>query len=144
MSLRVRGLSAIHRGIYAATGGRLGDRIAGMPVLLLTTVGRKTGKRRTSPLTYFEEDGAIVLVASYGGRPYNPAWFENLIAAGEGEVTIGNESRQLRARRATAEERARFWPRIVETYDGYAKYQAKTPREIPLAVLHGDYRAPET
>ena len=135
MSLRVKTLSAIHRGIYAATAGRLGNRIAGMPVLLLTTVGRKTGKRRTSPLTYFEEDGAIVLVASYGGRPHNPAWFENLIAAGGGEVTIGSDSRQLRARRATADERARLWPRIVETYDGYAKYQSKTPREIPLAVL---------
>lgn len=135
MSLRVRGLSAIHRGIYSATGGRLGDRIAGMPVLLLTTVGRKTGKRRTSPLTYFEDDGAIVLVASYGGRPCNPAWFENLIAAGEGEVTIGRESRRLRARQATASERARLWPRIVATYDGYRAYQAKTTREIPLAVL---------
>ena len=135
MSLRVRGLSALHRAIYSATGGRLGDRIAGMPVLLLTTVGRKTGKRRTSPLTYFEEDGAIVLVASYGGRPHNPAWFENLIAAGEGEVTIGRESRQLRARRATADERERLWPRIVETYDGYATYQAKTAREIPLAIV---------
>ena len=96
MSLRVKTLSAIHRGIYSATGGRLGNRIAGMPVLLLTTVGRKSGKRRTSPLTYFEEDGAIVLVASYGGRPHNPAWFENLIAAGEGEVTIGRERRQMR------------------------------------------------
>ena len=135
MSLTIKTLSAIHRGIYSATGGRLGNRIAGMPVLLLTTVGRKTGKRRTSPLTYFEEDGAIVLVASYGGRPHNPAWFENLMAAGGGEVTIGGESRRLRARKATADERARLWPRIVETYDGYAKYQAKTPREIPLAVL---------
>jgi F420H(2)-dependent quinone reductase len=138
MSLRVKTLSAMHHAIYSASGGRVGNRIAGMPVLLLTTVGRRTGKRRTSPLTYFEEDGAIVLVASYGGRPYNPAWFENLIAAGEGEVTIGRASRRLRARTATSDERARLWPRIVETYDGYAKYQAKTPREIPLAILTGD------
>src|SRR5262245_37494398 len=129
MSLRIKGLSALHRGIYSATGGRVGNRIAGMPVLLLTTKGRKTGKRRTSPLTYFEEDGAIVLVASYGGRPHNPGWFENLVAAGEGEVTIGRESRRLTARQATPEERARLWPWIVETYDGYANYQAKTARE---------------
>ncbi len=135
MSVRVKTLSAIHRGIYSATGGRLGNRIAGMPVLLLTTVGRKTGKRRTSPLTYFEEAGAIVLVASYGGRPYNPAWFENLIANPKVDVRIGNDVRPMEARRATHDERARLWPRIVETYDGYAKYQAKTPREIPLAVL---------
>ncbi len=135
MSVRVKALSAIHRAIYSASSGRVGRRIAGMPVLLLTTRGRKTGKHRTSPLTYFEEDGRIVLVASYGGRPHNPAWFENLVAAGEGEVTIGRERRQMRARSATADERARLWPRIVATYDGYAKYQAKTAREIPLAIL---------
>jgi F420H(2)-dependent quinone reductase len=136
MSVRVKTLSAIHRAIYSASGGRVGSRIAGMPVLLLTTVGRKTGRERTSPLTYFEEDGAIVLVASYGGRPHNPDWFENLVAAGEGEVTIGRKRRRMRARKATAEERARLWPRIVATYDGYAKYQAKTSREIPLAILN--------
>jgi deazaflavin-dependent oxidoreductase (nitroreductase family) len=135
MSVRVKVLSAIHRVIYSASGGRVGKRIAGMPVLLLTTKGRKSGKARTSPLTYFEEDGAIVLVGSYGGRPHNPDWFENLIAAGEGEVTVGGERRHMRARRATADERTRLWPRIVETYDGYAKYQAKTDREIPLALL---------
>lgn len=135
MSLRVKGLSAIHRAIYSASGGRIGTRIAGMPVLMLTTVGRKSGKPRTSPLTYFEDDGAIVLVASYGGRPHNPDWFENLMAAGEGEVAIGLERRRMTARRATTDERRRLWPRIVETYDGYAKYQAKTEREIPLAVL---------
>ena len=135
MSLRIRGLSALHREIYSASGGRFGNRIAGMPVLLLTTKGRKTGKRRTAPLTYFEDDGAIVLVASYGGRPHNPDWFENLVAAGRGEVTIGRERRPVRARRATSDERARLWPRIVGTYDGYAKYQAKTSREIPLAIL---------
>ena len=135
MSRRVKTLSAIHRGIYSASGGRIGKRIAGMPVLLLTTVGRRTGRRRTSPLTYFEDDGAIVLVASYGGRPHNPAWFENLMAAGEGEVTIGRERRLMRARKVTPDERARLWPRVVATYDGYAAYQAKTDREIPLAVL---------
>jgi deazaflavin-dependent oxidoreductase (nitroreductase family) len=135
VSVRVKTLSAIHRAIYSASGGRIVNRLAGMPVLLLTTKGRKTGKRRTSPLTYFEENGAIVLVASYGGRPRNPDWFENLIAAGEGEVTIGAERRLMRARRATPGERARLWPRIVETYDGYGKYQAKTSREIPLALL---------
>ncbi len=80
MSLRVKALSALHRGIYSASGGRVGNRIAGMPVLLLTTVGRRSGKRRTVPLTFFEEGDAIILVASYGGRPHNPAWFENLLA----------------------------------------------------------------
>jgi deazaflavin-dependent oxidoreductase (nitroreductase family) len=135
VSLRIKTLSAIHRSAYAASGGRLGHRIAGMPVLLLTTVGRRTGRRRQVPLTYFEEDGAIVLVASYGGRPHNPAWFDNLVANPAVEVVIGTDRRGMRARSATADERSRLWPRIVDTYDGYAKYQAKTTREIPLAVL---------
>ena len=135
MSLRVKTLSAIHRGIYGASGGRVGRRIAGMPVLLLTTVGRRTGRRRTVPLTYFEDGGEVVLVASYGGRPHNPAWFDNLLANPDVEVTIGRERRIMRARRATSEERARLWPLVVETYDGYAAYQAKTTREIPLALL---------
>jgi deazaflavin-dependent oxidoreductase (nitroreductase family) len=135
MSLRVKTLSAIHRSIYSASGGRFGRHIAGMPVLLLTTTGRKSGRLRTAPLTYFEEDGTIVLVASYGGRPHNPDWFENLMAEGGGEVTIGRERRPVRARRATPDERATLWPWIVDTYDGYAKYQSKTAREIPLAIL---------
>ena len=135
MSLVVKSASALHRGIYAASGGRAGSRIAGMSVFLLTTIGRKTGKRRTVPLTYISDGDSIVLVASYGGRPHNPAWFENLMAAGEGEVTIGRERRAVHAHRATPEERARLWPRIVETYDGYEAYQAKTTREIPLAIL---------
>ncbi len=74
----------MHRGLYSASGGRVGSRIAGMPVLLLTTVGRKTGRRRTVPLTYIEDGDAIVLVASYGGRPHNPAWFDNLVANPDG------------------------------------------------------------
>jgi deazaflavin-dependent oxidoreductase (nitroreductase family) len=135
VSLRVWALSGIHRGVYSASGGRLGARIAGMPVLLLTTVGRKTGKRRTVPLTYFVEGDAIVLVASYGGRPRNPDWFENLMVAGECRVAIGRETRGYHARRATPDERRRLWPRIVSTYSGYAAYQAKTSREIPLALL---------
>jgi F420H(2)-dependent quinone reductase len=135
MSLRIKTLSTIHREVYAASGGRLGRRIAGMPVLLLTTVGRKTGRRREVPLTYIEDDGVIVLVASYGGRAHNPAWFENLRANPAVEVAIAGDRRSMQARPATAGERARLWPRVVETYDGYAKYQAKTAREIPLVLL---------
>lgn len=137
--LSVRILSEFHRALYRVSGGRVGRRIAGMPVLLLTTVGRRTGKRRTVPLTYFEEGDVIVLVASYGGRPHNPAWFENLVAHPDVEVAIGGRTTGMRARRATPEERTRLWPRIVETYDGYAAYQAKTDREIPLAILEATH-----
>jgi F420H(2)-dependent quinone reductase len=135
MSLKVRVLSELHHGLLAASGGRIGRHIAGMPVLLLTTLGRRSGRSRTVPLTYFEDGDAIVLVASYGGRPRNPAWFENLLANPEVEVRIARERRRMRARRATPEERARLWPRVVATYDGYRAYQEKTDREIPLAVL---------
>jgi deazaflavin-dependent oxidoreductase (nitroreductase family) len=128
-------LSTLHRSVYSATGGRAGKRIAGMPVLMLTTVGKVTGRRRTVPLTYFEDGEAIVLVASYGGRAHNPAWFENLLQHPAVDVRIANDVQEMTARRATPEERARLWPHIVETYDGYAKYQAKTDREIPLAIL---------
>ena len=136
MSLRVRVLSALHRSVYSASGGRAGKRIAGMPVLLLTTVGRKTRKQRTVPLTYIEDGDAIVLVASYGGRPHNPAWFENLVAHPEVSVTIDGETMAMTARRASPDERARLWPEVVETYDGYATYQTKTTREIPLVLLN--------
>jgi deazaflavin-dependent oxidoreductase (nitroreductase family) len=135
VSLKVRVLSELHHGVYSVSGGRIGRRIAGMPVLLLTTDGRRSGRPRTVPLTYFEDGDSIVLVASYGGRPRNPAWFENLLANPEVEVRIARERRRMRARRATSEERARLWPRVVATYDGYRVYQEKTDREIPLAVL---------
>jgi deazaflavin-dependent oxidoreductase (nitroreductase family) len=108
-----------------------------MPVLLLTTVGRKTGKARTVPLTYIEDGDSVVLVASYGGRPHNPDWFENLVAHPKVEVVIDGRRRGMTARRATVDERDRLWPTVVATYDGYARYQAKTSREIPLAIVEG-------
>jgi len=134
-ALKVRVLSTIHLVLYASSGGRLGRRVVGMPVLLLTTVGRRTGRRRTVPLTFFDDGDSLVLVASYGGRPRNPEWFENLLANPEVEVRIGRQWRTMRARGATSDERARLWPRVIATYDGYRVYQEKTDREIPLAVL---------
>jgi deazaflavin-dependent oxidoreductase (nitroreductase family) len=135
MSRRVRRLARFHRALYRLTRGRIGGRLVGLPVLLLTTRGRRSGSPRTVPLTYFTDGDTIVLVASYGGRPRNPQWFENLVAEPLVDVTIGGTRRQLRARRAGPEERARLWPRVVEGYRGYGDYQAKTSREIPLVLL---------
>ena len=87
------------------------------------------------PLTFFEEGDAIVLVASYGGRPYNPAWFENLSRIRRSQVDDRRRDAAMTARRASPDERARLWPKVVATYAGYATYQAKTSREIPLAVV---------
>jgi len=110
-------------------------RLAGMPVLLLTTRGRTTGRPRTVPLTYFVEGDGIVLVASYGGDDRHPGWYHNLCADPRVEVVQGRSRRALTARTATPEERARLWPTIVATYPGYARYQARTARPIPLVVL---------
>ncbi|HVM03114.1 MAG TPA: nitroreductase/quinone reductase family protein [Acidimicrobiales bacterium] len=133
--LAVRALTVAHLALHRATGGRLGRRLAGMPVLFLTTRGRRTGRRRTVPLTYFDDGGALVVVASYAGDDRDPAWYRNLLACPEVDVTVGRERRAMVARPATPEEKARLWPRIVAAYAGYRRYQARTDRDIPLAVL---------
>jgi len=133
--VRMRVLSGIHRLLYRASGGRLGGRIVGLPVLLLTTTGRRSGSRRTVPLAYLEDGGRLVLVASCGGSPRHPAWFLNLEASPDVEVRIGAGRKPMRARRATPEERARLWPQVVAAYHGYERYQQRTDREIPLVIL---------
>lgn len=125
-----------HTAIYRASGGRIGHRVPGAPpMLLLDHVGAKSGTERTSPLVYTEDGDAVVLVASKGGHPKNPAWFHNLRANPDTEVQIGRERRRVRARVANAEERRRLWPKVVEVYGGYAGYQERTKREIPLVLL---------
>lgn len=127
----------LHGALYRLSGGRIGAHVAGLPVLLLTTTGRRTGKRRTVPLSYFDDDGVPVVIGSKGGAPRHPAWYLNLEANPEVEAQIGREHRQLRARRASPEEAARLWPAILARAPGYARYRAKTRREIPLVFLSG-------
>jgi F420H(2)-dependent quinone reductase len=128
-------MTVLHRSLYRLTGGRVGSKIQGVPVMLLTTTGRKTGTQRTVPLSYFEDDDAYVVIGSKGGAPEHPAWYLNLEAHPEVEVQIGNERRRMRARRANAEEAERLWPTILERAPTYGKYRAKTRREIPLVLL---------
>jgi deazaflavin-dependent oxidoreductase (nitroreductase family) len=128
-------LGAANRRLYRMTGGKVGNTLKGAPILLLTTKGRKSGKPRTMPLLYLRDEDRLVLVASSGGSPGHPAWFLNLRDDPDVEVEIGRERERRRARVATAEERERLWPRVVEMYGGYADYQRKTTREIPLVVL---------
>ena len=130
-----RVVTGAHRALYRLSGGRVGGRLAGMPVLLLTTRGRTTGRPRTVPLTWFADGDAIVLVASYGGDDRHPGWYRNLCADPRVEVVQGRSRRTLTARTATPEERDRLWPTIVATYPGYARYQSQTTRPIPLVVL---------
>ena len=133
----LRRVMAGHTFVYRASGGLIGHRMPGAPpTLLLTHVGAKSGQRRISPLTYTKGDGDdLIIVASKGGHPKNPAWFYNLKAHPDTEVQVGREHRPVHARVATAEERARRWPRVVENYGGYADYQKRTERQIPLVIL---------
>lgn len=135
--LVARSLSGFHKVVLDVSGGRLGGRIMGMPVLVLTTTGRKSGEPRSTTLTYHEIDGHLVLVASYGGDDRDPQWFKNLVATPA--VTIdrseGGGDEAMTARVATAAEKTTWWPTITTTYSGYAGYQKKTSRQIPLVVL---------
>ena len=129
-------VNVVHESLFKATNGRLGGRIAGMPALILTTTGRKSGKRRTTMLTAPIVDGdTVVLVASYGGDDREPTWSLNLRANPEVEITMDGKVRPMTARIATTEEKAELWPRVTSTYKGYAGYQTKTARDIPLVIL---------
>ncbi|WP_370961825.1 nitroreductase/quinone reductase family protein [Amycolatopsis sp. cg9] len=129
-------MNAVHRGLIKLTGGRVGWQ-AGMPVLELTTVGRKSGQPRTVLLTSPHQEGdALVVVASRGGDDTHPAWFLNLRDRPDVEVSLkGAPKRPMRARVANAEERAKLWPKIAGQFKNYAQYQTKTEREIPLVFL---------
>ena len=121
---------------YRATGGLVGHRVPGAPpMLLLDHVGAKSGKHRTTPLAYLGDGEDLVLVASKGGSPRHPAWFHNLRANPDTTVQVGSGRRAVRARVASAQERARLWPKVVEMYGGYRHYQRRTEREIPLVIL---------
>ena len=126
-----------HRAIYRLTRGRLLGRVAGMPVLLLTTTGRRSGRARTTPLTYFASGADLVIVASNGGEDSPPAWWLNLRSEPRATVTIGTRTNRVTARAATDEEYARLWPTITSTHAGYAAYARRTTRRIPIMLLSG-------
>jgi F420H(2)-dependent quinone reductase len=125
-----------HAAVYRASNGLLGHRFPGAPpMLLLDHVGARSGRRRTSPLVYAVDGENLVLVASKGGHPKNPGWFHNLLANPETTVQVGSNKKDVRARVADGPERKRLWPLMLNVYGGYADYQQRTAREIPLVVL---------
>jgi deazaflavin-dependent oxidoreductase (nitroreductase family) len=129
-------VTGLHKAVFRATNGRVANRGFGMPVVILATTGRKSGKRRETMLTSPVQDGdRIVLVASYGGDDRHPTWFLNLRDKPEVELTMGGKTRAMRARVATSNEKAELWPRVVEAYKGYAGYQKRTDRDIPLVIV---------
>lgn len=128
--------SAANVWLYRKSGGRLGGRFpGGAPVLVLEHVGRKSGRRLTTPLLYLRDGDDLVVVASSGGMKDHPQWYRNVVVTPEVSVQVGRDVRAMRARVASPEEKARLWPRLVEMYAGYASYDEWTNREIPVVVL---------
>jgi deazaflavin-dependent oxidoreductase (nitroreductase family) len=130
-------MNAVHRAALTVSGGRLGWTASNMPVLELTTTGRKSGRRHAVMLTSPIRDGdALVVVASRGGDDRSPAWYLNLVANPEVDVAVqGKPPVPMLARVATADQRARLWPLVTADHRNYADYQKRTEREIPLVLL---------
>jgi deazaflavin-dependent oxidoreductase (nitroreductase family) len=126
---------AEHVRVYRETGGEHGYHWRGTTILLLTTEGRSSGEPRTTPLIHRVDDGRWVVVASKGGAPQHPAWYENLLANPQVTIQVLAEEIPVTATTAEGEERARLWSLMTEVWPSYDDYAAKTEREIPLVVL---------
>lgn len=129
-------LTGLHHAILRVSRGKVLGRVMGMPTVVLETKGRKSGQTRRTMLTAPVVDGdTVVLVASYGGDSRHPAWYLNLSADPDVTIEMDGARRDMRARTATAEEKATLWPRITKAYKGYAGYQKRTDRDIPVVLL---------
>jgi deazaflavin-dependent oxidoreductase (nitroreductase family) len=128
-------LSTLHSTAFRLTGGRMGRRLVNNDMVLLTTTGRTSGNAHTVPLLYLRDGDRLVVFASWGGRDYHPEWYLNLLADSRAEVSIRGEHQAVQATTATDEERTMWWGRATEAYSGYAEYQARTDRLIPVVLL---------
>ena len=126
---------AEHVRVYRETGGEQGYHWRGTTILLLSTRGRVSGEERTTPLIHRLDGGRWVVVASKGGAPNNPSWFENLIAHPDAEIEVPGERIPVRASVVEGEERSRLWALMREVWPAYDDYQARTEREIPVVAL---------
>jgi F420H(2)-dependent quinone reductase len=125
----------LHASVFRATGGRIGGRMVGSPILLLVTTGRKSGLQRTTVLLYLQDVGRHVIVASNGGTAKHPAWLLNLRADPEATIEVGARKTRVRATEARGERKVRLWQRLIRMYPSYEDYQKRTDREIPVVVL---------
>jgi len=137
----LRAMSQANVFVYRATGGRIGGKWRvgsafprGVPVCLVTTTGRRTGRPRTLPLLFLPDGDRVILVASQGGLPKNPLWYLNIKANPDVTVQVGKRERKMRARTASPQERAELWPKLVAMYADFDSYQARTEREIPVVI----------
>jgi F420H(2)-dependent quinone reductase len=128
-------VTRVHSVLYRSSNGVIGGRVANSPVLLLTTTGRRSGKRRTVPLLYLMDGSSVVLVASNGGAVKHPTWWLNLQTTPEAWIQIKGIRRRVKAEQASAAEKQRLWPRLTAMYPGYKRYQEITHRDIPVVIL---------
>lgn len=131
----IRAISGIHRVLFRATRGRLGRRLARHDMLLLTTAGRTSGQPHTVPLLYLRVKGEFAVIASYGGHPRHPDWYRNLLVEPRAEAQVDGDRFSVVARTAEGGERKRLWALAVAEYPGYAEYQSRTDRLIPVVLL---------
>ncbi len=120
---------------FRANHGKVGGGFAGAPLLLLHTTGAKSGRERVNPVMYRDLDGRYAVFASKGGAPTNPDWYHNLLANPSVQAEIGSQTLRLTARVASQAERAEIWPTWKSDYPGFAEYEAKTSRQIPVVIL---------
>jgi deazaflavin-dependent oxidoreductase (nitroreductase family) len=127
--------TGIHAFFYRLSGGRFAGKVQGLRVLLLTTTGRKTGKARTTPLGHFEHDGGYVIIASNAGFDAHPDWFLNLKSSPHAAIQVGDKKLNVSAEIAGADKRDQLWSRLIQLAPGYAGYEKKTSRVIPIVIL---------
>ena len=124
-----------HVTLYRLTGGKIGGKMAGNPILLLDSIGRKSGQKRTTPLVYFQDGDDYVIIASNGGAPSHPAWYYNLKSTPQTMIQVMDKQIPVTAAVAAPAERGRIWPALIAKHDQFRQYQEKTAREIPLVIL---------
>lgn len=131
----IRVITSLHKAIYRLTGGAVGGMMGGLPNLLLTTTGRKSGRQFTTPLLYLPDGADFVVVASYGGNPRDPQWWQNLKVKPDAQVQVGSQLWSVRATEAGHQLKQKLWPVFCRHYPGYLQYQSRTDRVSPLVVL---------
>jgi deazaflavin-dependent oxidoreductase (nitroreductase family) len=131
----IRRLGRVHAWLWKLCGGRLDNAFGKLPLMMLTTTGRKTGRCRTTPVLYLQDETSLIVVASFGGNDMHPAWYLNLEKCPDAEVIVKGEHRKVLARKLSPEEKKIIWPRLVQLYPQFENYQQQTRREIPLMSL---------
>lgn len=130
-----RVVTTLHTELYRRTGGKIGGQMFKSPLMLLTTTGRRSGQPRVTPLLGIRDGDRFLAIASFGGDERDPQWFKNLQANPDATIEVAGETIPVRATVATPEEKKALWPKVLAAYKGYANYQRKTERDIPVVIL---------